>query len=98
MANPADVEPIGDAQKLEIVREVRIRLPDVVVMDLKAQAHLERKTMNALIAGYIDIGLKAVGRPGVFRQARRFQNYLRRKGGRNSGASAVTDEDDGNFA
>lgn len=96
MTDPTEVEQIITAQKSEIVREVRIRLPDVVVLELKLQAHMEGTTMNGLIAGFIDVGLKKVGRPGVFARAKRFQGYLRRKGGRDSGAANGTD-DDGNF-
>lgn len=96
MTDPAEIEQIIAAQKSEIVREVRIRLPDVVVLDLKLQAHMEGTTMNALIAGYIDVGLKEAGRPGVFKRAKRFEGYLRRKGGRNTEPGNGTD-DDGNF-
>lgn len=96
MTDPAEIAQIIAAQKSEIVREVRIRLPEVVVLDLKLQAHMEGTTMNALIAGYIDEGLKEAGRPGVFKRARRFETYLRRKGGRDSGAANGAD-DDGNF-
>lgn len=96
MTDPTEIGQIIAAEKSEIVREVRIRLPDVIVLDLKLQAHMEGTTMNALIAGYIDEGLKEAGRPGVFKRAKRFQGYLRRKGGRNSAATNGTD-DDGNF-
>lgn len=96
MANPVDTEQISASQKSEGVREVRIRLPDVIVLELKLQAHMDRTTMNALIAGYIDEGLKEAGRLGVFARAKRFENYLRRKGGRDNGA-ANRSEEDGNF-
>lgn len=96
MIDPTEVEQVIAAQKSEIVREVRIRLPDVVVEDLKLQAHREGTTMNALIAGYIDEGLKMAGRPGVFERSKHFKNYLRRKGGRDSGATSHADND-GNF-
>jgi len=96
MAGPMDIEQNSDSQKTEIVREVRIRLPDVIVLDLKLQAHMEGTTMNALIAGYIDEGLKKAGRPGVFARAKRFADYLRRKGGRDS-AGSNDSQDDGNF-
>lgn len=96
MSDSLDIEQNSVSQKTEIVREVRIRLPDVIVLDLKLQAHMEGTTMNALIAGYIDEGLKEAGRPGVFARAKRFADYLRRKGGRDSGATNRT-EDDGNF-
>jgi len=94
MAGSTDNRTSSPCQKAEIVREVRIRLPDVIVLDLKLQAHLEGTTMNALIAGYIDEGLKKAGRPGVFSRSKRFAGYLRRKGGHNSATCA---EDDGNF-
>ncbi|MBF0678458.1 MAG: hypothetical protein IR164_05925 [Devosia sp.] len=96
MTDQREIEQIDTAQKSEVVREVRIRLPKVIVLDLKLQAHMAGTTMNALIAGYIDQGLKEAGRPGVFARAKRFENYLRRKGGRDSAASNVS-EDDGNF-
>ncbi|KFL32615.1 hypothetical protein JP75_00140 [Devosia riboflavina] len=96
MTDPMDIEQNCVSQKTEIVREVRIRLPDVIVLDLKLQAHMEGTTMNALIAGYIDEGLKKAGRPGVFSRATRFSDYLRRKGGYNS-AAANRAQDDGNF-
>lgn len=96
MTDPMEIEEISAARKSEVAREVRIRLPDVVVLDLKLQAHMEGTTMNGLIAGYIDEGLKKVGRPGVFARAKRFADYLRRKGGRDSAASNGS-EDDGNF-
>lgn len=96
MTDPVDIEQINLTRKSEVVREVRIRLPEVIVLDLKLQAHMAGTTMNALIAGYIDQGLKDAGRPGVFARAKRFENYLRRKGGPNS-ATANRTEDDGNF-
>ncbi|ODT74112.1 MAG: hypothetical protein ABS76_37865 [Pelagibacterium sp. SCN 64-44] len=96
MTDSLNVDQNSGSKKAEIVREVRIRLPDVIVLDLKLQAHTEGTTMNALIAGYIDEGLKKAGRPGVFSRATRFSDYLRRKGGYNS-AAANRAQDDGNF-
>lgn len=96
MTSPLNMEQTNTTQKSEVVREVRTRLPDVIVLDLKLQAHLEGTTMNALIASYIDEGLKDAGRPGVFVRAKRFADYLRRKGGRDNGG-ADRAEDDGNF-
>lgn len=74
-----------------IAREVRIRLPRTVICELKRMVDLEDTTMNAIVAHYIDKGLKADGRAGVFELAQWFEDYLRRKGGRNS--SAVNTED-----
>lgn len=96
MTDPMEVEQFSTSKKTEVVREVRIRLPDIIVLDLKVQAHMEGRTMNALIAGYIDQGLQQAGRPGVFARASHFENYLRRKGGRDSGATNGS-ADDGNF-
>ena len=48
--------------------------------------------MNAIIARYIDMGLKSDGRPGVFELATWFKDYLRRKGGRDSGAADRVDQ------
>lgn len=75
-------------------REVRIRLPEVVVLELKRMADLEGTTMNALVAEYIDKGLRREGRPGVFAQASWFRQYLRRKGGRDSSATHRIDHDE----
>ena len=64
------------------VREVRIRLPRAGIAALKQKADADETTVNALIARYIDQGLRADGRPGLFELASWFGNYLRRKGGR----------------
>jgi hypothetical protein len=76
----------------QAAREVRIRLPRAAISELKRMADLDGTTMNALIARYIDIGLKSDGRPGVFELAVWFKDYLRRKGGRDSGAADPTDQ------
>jgi hypothetical protein len=57
-------------------------------------ADAEGVTVNALIARYIDEGLRSDGRPGLFDLAAWFGDYLRRKGGRQSGAKAATNDED----
>ncbi len=71
------------------VREARIRLPRRVAQELKRTAEASGRTMNELIAGYIDSGLTADARPGVFEIAPWFSDYLRRKGGPNSRAARL---------
>src|SRR5690606_9606146 len=92
MTEPANSEGIESkgirsSQQFQAAREVRIRLPRAVVAELKRVADVDGTTMNATIARYIDMGLKADGRPGVFELAAWFKDYLRRKGGRDSGAA-----------
>lgn len=76
-------DPVGRATLWD-VRETRIRLPGKGVHELKRVADAKGITMNALIAGYIDAGLKTDGRRGLYQLASWFSDYLRRKGGRGS--------------
>ncbi|MHA6691240.1 hypothetical protein [Devosia sp. A449] len=76
------------------VRETRIRLPGKVVHELKRIADATGITMNALIAAYIDAGLKAGGRPCIDDLAPWFTDYLRRKGGRGSRGDRPGGDDD----
>lgn len=76
------------------VLETRIRLPRKVVHELKRIADETDKTMNALIAAYIDVGLKADGRPSIHDRAPWFKDYLRRKGGRDSLGDRPVDNDE----
>jgi len=76
------------------VREVRIRLPRSGIAALKQNADADETTVNALVARYIDQGLRADGRPGLFELAPWFRAYLRRKGGRGHGAGSIEDDQD----
>ena len=86
-------EPAPGPRHTWNVREVRIRLPRPGISALKQKADAEGVTLNALIARYIDEGLKADGRPGLFELAAWFRDYLRRKGGRSEIRGADPDED-----
>jgi hypothetical protein len=63
------------------VREVRIRLPRRIIHELKRVAEANGMTMNGLVSTYINVGLKAAGRPSIDDLAPWFDLYLRRKGG-----------------
>lgn len=52
------------------VRETRIRLPRRVVQELKRTAEASGRTMNELIAGYIDSGLTSDAVLGSSRRRR----------------------------
>lgn len=93
MTGLTEIKATPSSQHWQNVREVRIRLPRSVVSELKRMADADGSTMNALIASYIDLGLKSAGRPGVFELASWFKDYLRRKGGRDSGAADDVDRD-----
>ncbi len=99
MADMMEVPEGGDNQSIASssrcdVRETRLRLPRKVIQELKQMADSTDKTMNALIAGYIDAGLKADGRPGIHERAPWFKEYLRRKGGPGSRAYHPHDDDE----
>lgn len=93
MTGPTEIEATSSSQQLRAAREVRIRLPREVVSELKRVADGDGATMNALIASYIDLGLKSAGRPGVFELAGWFKDYLRRKGGHDSSAAVAVDRE-----
>ncbi|WP_404401341.1 hypothetical protein [Pelagibacterium halotolerans] len=76
------------------VRETRLRLPRAVVQELKRVADARDMTMNALVATYIDAGLKADGRRGVHELADWFADYLRRKGGSGGASHSVGSDED----
>ena len=97
MTAPANIEGLESkgsrsSQHSQAAREVRIRLPRAVVAELKRMGDVDGTTMNAIIARYIDMGLKSDGRPGVFELATWFKDYLRRKGGRDSGTADRVDQ------
>lgn len=94
MTERTEIEAMPSSQHSQAAREVRIRLPRAVVSELKRMADGDGTTMNALIAGYIDLGLTSDGRPGVFELASWFKDYLRRKGGRDSGAIDAVDREE----
>jgi hypothetical protein len=97
MSEPANSERLESkdprsSQPSQAAREVRIRLPRAVIAELKRIADVDGTTMNAIVARYIDMGFKSDGRPGVFELAAWFKDYLRRKGGRDSGAANTVDQ------
>lgn len=77
----ASDKPLAARRSRWDVRETRIRQPRKVIRELKRVAEAKGITMNALIAGYIDAGLKHDGRRGVHEIAPWFDDYLRPKGG-----------------
>lgn len=76
------------------VREVRLRLPRAGISALKQKADADDISVNALIARYIDQGLKADARAGLFELAPWFRDYLRPKGGRDSRAKSTIEDVD----
>ena len=94
MTERTEVEATPSPEHSQVAREVRIRLPRAVVSELKRMADVDGTTMNALIAGYIDLGLTSAGRPGVFELASWFKGYLRRKGGPDSDAAEAVDREE----
>ena len=73
------------------VREVRLRLPEAVVDELKLVAAAEDLSMNALVACFIDAGMVARGRKSLLEVAPNFDAYL--TGSRATGATPNDDED-----
>lgn len=71
----------------QAVREVRLRLPDAVVEQLRALSHHERCSMNALVADYLDRGFRREGHKGIDELAPGFADYLR--GDRKLGTEAA---------
>lgn len=61
----------------ETVREVRLRLPNCVVEQLQDVASVERCSMNAVAADYIDQGFRRGGYKRIDELAPTFADYLR---------------------
>lgn len=64
-------------REAEDVREVRLRLPAAVVEQLRDVARVERCSMNALVADYLDQGFRREGHKGIDELAPGFAGYLR---------------------
>ncbi len=64
-------------REAEDVREVRLRLSVAVVEQLRDVARVERCSMNALVADYLDLGFRREGHKGIDELAPGFAGYLR---------------------
>jgi len=60
------------------IADTRLRLPRIVIRELKAIAESEGVSMNALVAAFIDAGLRDRGRGGLDDLAPSFVAYLKR--------------------
>lgn len=62
------------------IKEVRLRLPRLVMSDLKILAEAKGLSINALAATFIDAGLIALSRKSIDETAPWFADYLRASG------------------
>lgn len=78
MATSPDAAVLVDAGQARIVVDFTFRLPPTVLNEIRDMARDRGCTVNAMMAGLVDLGLQARGRPGIAARHPEYVAYLRR--------------------
>lgn len=78
MAASPDAAVLMDAGQARIVVDFTFRLPPAVLDEIRDMARDRGCTVNAMMAGLVDLGLQARGRPGIAARHPEYVAYLQR--------------------
>ncbi|MBE7733262.1 hypothetical protein [Devosia faecipullorum] len=68
----------ADGNNVRIVVDFTFRLPPAVLDEIREMARNQGCTVNAMMAGLVDLGLQARGRPGIAARHPEYVAYLQR--------------------
>lgn len=78
VTSPPDQTMRADGKNVRVAVDFTFRLPPAVLDEIREMARHRGCTVNTMMAGLVDLGLQARGRPGIAERHPEYVAYLQR--------------------